>query len=69
MVRPYRLQGEGILYHLTSRGDDRKKIFLSDFDFERFLEYLIRAKEKFKFYLESWLEILFQERCVLSGSV
>ncbi|MFH2138207.1 MAG: transposase [Candidatus Omnitrophota bacterium] len=54
MARPYRLQGEGILYHITSRGDDRKKIFLSEFDFERFLEYLIRAKEKFKFYLYAY---------------
>ena len=54
MARPYRLQGEGILYHLTSRGDDRKKIFLSDFDFERFLEYIKTAKEKFKFYLYAY---------------
>ncbi|MFH1062626.1 MAG: transposase [Candidatus Omnitrophota bacterium] len=54
MARPYRLQGEGILYHLTSRGDDRKKIFLSEFDFEKFLEYLKIAKEKFKFYLYAY---------------
>jgi putative transposase len=54
MARPYRLQGEGILYHLTSRGDDRKKIFLSEFDFERFIEYIIKAKEKFKFYLYAY---------------
>ena len=26
MSRPYRLQAEGLLYHITSRGDDRKKI-------------------------------------------
>ena len=51
MARPYRLQGEGCLYHITSRGDDRKKIFLDQTDYRKFLEYLKTAKEKFKFYL------------------
>jgi len=32
MSRPYRLQGEGFFYHITSRGDDRKKIFLNSGD-------------------------------------
>ena len=51
MARPYRLQGEGCLYHITSRGDDRKKIFLNETDYRKFLEYLKTAKERFKFYL------------------
>jgi REP element-mobilizing transposase RayT len=54
MARPYRLQAEGCLYHITSRGDDRKKIFLSEADFRKFLEYLKTAKEKFKFYLYAY---------------
>jgi REP element-mobilizing transposase RayT len=40
MARPYHLQAENCLYHITSRGDDRKKIFLSETDFEKFLEYI-----------------------------
>ena len=54
MARPYRLQGEGLLYHITSRGDDRKKIFISDHDFNKFLEYLALAKDKYKFYLYAY---------------
>lgn len=54
MARAYRLQGEGLLYHLTSRGDDRKKIFIGNKDFEKFLTYLEIAKEKFKFYLYAY---------------
>lgn len=54
MARPYRLQAENCLYHITSRGDDRKKIFLSEQDFQKFLEYLKTAKDKFKFYLYAY---------------
>jgi len=54
MARPYRLQGEGYLYHITSRGDDRKKIYISKYDYEKFLEYLLKAKEKYKFYVYAY---------------
>ncbi|MFH1062630.1 MAG: transposase [Candidatus Omnitrophota bacterium] len=54
MARPYRLQGENCFYHITSRGDDRKRIFISDYDFEKFLEYLEKAKEKYKFKLYAY---------------
>lgn len=54
MARPYRLQGENCLYHITSRGDDRKKIFVNETDYGKFLEYLLTAKEKFKFYLYAY---------------
>ncbi|MFH1317990.1 MAG: hypothetical protein ABIH71_03135 [Candidatus Omnitrophota bacterium] len=37
MARPYRLQVEDCLYHITSRGDDRKKIYISRYDYEKFL--------------------------------
>jgi len=55
MARPYRLQGENCFYHITSRGDDRKKIYISDFDFKRFLEYLLKAKQRFHFYLYAYV--------------
>lgn len=54
MARPYRLQEQNCLYHITSRGDDRKKIFISDYDYEKFLEYIKAAKEKFKFHLYAY---------------
>ncbi len=54
MARPYRLQSADCFYHITSRGDDRKKIFISEYDFMKFLEYLSLAKNRFKFYLYSY---------------
>lgn len=54
MARPYRLQGEGYLYHITSRGDDRKRLYLSKYDYEKFLEYLLKAKEKYNFYVYAY---------------
>jgi putative transposase len=55
MARPYRLQAEDCFYHITSRGNDRKKIFLNDTDFEKFLEYILKAKEKYDFYLLAYV--------------
>lgn len=54
MARPYRLQAEHCLYHITSRGNDRKKIFISEQDYQKFLEYLKAAKNKFGFYLYAY---------------
>ena len=57
MVRPYRMQAEGCFYHITSRGNDRKRIFLHETDFEKFLEYILKAKEKYNFYLLAYVLI------------
>jgi REP element-mobilizing transposase RayT len=40
MARPLRLEFAGALYHLTSRGDRRDKIFLDDADRQSFLDFL-----------------------------
>ncbi|MBI2988759.1 MAG: transposase [Deltaproteobacteria bacterium] len=40
MARPLRLQYSGALYHLTSRGNARQKIFLDDDDRELFMSTL-----------------------------
>lgn len=54
MARPYRLQSEDCFYHITSRGDDRKKVFISDRDYEKFLDYLLTAKQRFKFHVYAY---------------
>ena len=46
MARPLRLEYPGALYHITSRGNDRKKIFLCDEDRELFLHLLSEVVEK-----------------------
>jgi putative transposase len=40
VARPLRIQLAGGFYHVTARGNERKKIFRSDLDRERFLSYL-----------------------------
>lgn len=54
MARPYRFQAEQCFYHITSRGDNRKKIFLNDCDYVKFLEYIFLAKVKYKFYVYAY---------------
>jgi len=44
MARPIRIEFEGALYHVTSRGDRREAIFEDDSDRERFLELLGQVK-------------------------
>jgi REP element-mobilizing transposase RayT len=40
MARPLRIQYPGAYYHITCRGNERKKIFLDDQDYQDFLEKL-----------------------------
>jgi REP element-mobilizing transposase RayT len=40
MGRPLRVEYAGALYHITSRGNERKKIFVDDGDRKKFLEIL-----------------------------
>ena len=55
MARPYRLQIENGLYHITSRGNERRQIYLDDSDYKKFLEYVGKAKEKYKVYLYAYV--------------
>ena len=47
MARPLRIEFEGALYHVTSRGNARQAIFLDDEDRERFLERLGKVVDRF----------------------
>jgi len=47
MARPLRIEYEGAYYHVTSRGNERKKIFKSDRDREKFIDYLKSATERY----------------------
>jgi len=40
MGRPLRVEYTGALYYITSRGNERKKIFLDDGDRKKFLAIL-----------------------------
>ena len=44
MARPLRLEFRNALYHVTSRGDQREDIFVSDTDSVRFFCYRSPAR-------------------------
>ena len=54
MARPYRLQAENCLYHIMSRGDDRKRIYTMASDYGKFMDYVMKAKERYQFYLYAY---------------
>ena len=47
MTRPLRIEFPGAFYHITSRGNERKNIFKSLRDRERFLSYLESATKRY----------------------
>ena len=47
MGRPLRVQYPGAWYHITSRGNERKAIFKSNGDREKFLTYLASSHERY----------------------
>ena len=47
MARPLRITYPGAFYHVTSRGNERKDVFKSKRDRERFLEYLESATQRY----------------------
>ena len=47
MARPLRIELSGGLYHLTSRGNERRAIFRDTRDREHFLELLAELPERF----------------------
>lgn len=55
MARALRIEYEGAVYHVTARGNERRKIFFSKRDYDKFKEYLGEAKEKYRFLLNAYV--------------
>lgn len=55
MARQLRVEFENAFYHITSRGNQRDKIFYDVSDRERFLEILSRTKERYGFLLHGYV--------------
>jgi REP element-mobilizing transposase RayT len=47
MARPLRIEFDGAVYHVTSRGNERKAIFKDDSDRKLFLDTLARVNDRF----------------------
>ena len=48
MARPLRIEYENAFYHITARGNERKSIFTSRKDHEKFLYYLGLIHKRYK---------------------
>lgn len=55
MARPLRIEFEGAFYHITARGNDRREIYKSRSDYEKFKEYVKGAQEKYSFILHAYV--------------
>ena len=54
MSRPLRLEFAGALYHVTSRGNEKKPIYLNDSDFESFLALLAEVCHRFNWVIHAY---------------
>lgn len=54
MSRPLRLEFAGALYHITSRGNGRKAIYLEESDFALFLELLNDVCEQYNWVIHAY---------------
>lgn len=54
MARPLRIIFPGAFYHVTSRGNERKNVYKSKRDREKFLKYLESASERYKAIIHAY---------------
>jgi putative transposase len=55
MARPLRIEFPGALYHVTSRGNERRSIFRSDHDRRTFLTLLGQAAKRFRWSITAYV--------------
>ena len=54
MARQLRIEYPGAFYHVTSRGNERKPVFKSKRDREKFLVYLESASERYEAVIHAY---------------
>jgi len=62
MARPLRIKYKGAFYYITVRGNERKRIFFSKADYEKFKDYLGKAQDKYGYLLPQDL-VLTKQLC------
>ena len=55
MARPLRIRRAGTWYHLTARGNERKRIYRDDGDRQKFLALLETWVERFRIRLHGYV--------------
>ena len=56
MARPLSIEYEGGFYHITAKGNERKRIFFSKADYEKFKGYLEKAQDKYGYLLHCYIK-------------
>ena len=54
MARPLRIEYPGAVYHVTSRGNDKKPVFLNDTDRQNFLNTLRHVNERYNWICHAY---------------
>jgi REP element-mobilizing transposase RayT len=54
MARPLRIEFDGAFYHVTARGNDKKRIFLDDEDRDLFLDILAGVNHKYNWLCHAY---------------
>lgn len=55
MARPLRIEYEGAVYHVTARGNERRKIYFTKTDYDKFLQYVAEAKKKYGIQIHGYV--------------
>lgn len=55
MARPLRLEHPGAIWHITSRGNERREIYRTDDDRHNFLALLAESVVKYRWTLHAWV--------------
>jgi REP element-mobilizing transposase RayT len=55
MARPLRIEYSGALYHVTSRGNEKRPIFKDDEDRKLFLDILVRVNKRFNWLCHAYV--------------
>jgi len=55
MARPLRIQYNGAFYHVTARGNEKKRIYFSNADYDTFKYYVEKARDKYAFLLHCYV--------------
>lgn len=55
MSRPLRIEYDGALYHITSRGNERNPIYREEGDYQRFLEILSELPQRYGVILHGYV--------------
>ncbi len=55
MARQLRLEYEGAFYHVTARGNERRNIYFSEYDYQKIREYLGTAQDKYGYKLHCYV--------------